>query len=746
MKLNKRIINPFSVAALTGICSVANAAFDDAGTDYTNALQQRHVWNEALEPVELVNSILCFSSQMLPTEFVNAGPYLVLADEAQCFDQEDNGQAGNNASNTPSYMEVIVNVTRDSDTTPLIINAWIPGMEAGEDEEAIKFKAVVSEGANGNNPFGQFTFNFEFFDSIDSTVPHGGGEVKTVDTNDDQIGFTFYESSERDGFQSEQSASVVMNSDRSSGTALTSSSWDNFGQAYGLTFNNENVLVQNGPSYDDLPFQDGDNSGSCLSRTDFDDAVWRYDLFDSQTGDQIEIDSGFSFRYDSDNDEQVDSYGHIGYWGVWTEEEGALNNGDIIESEDPVSGTVSQYTIVKAPGRLIKHSVETLPLTDVRGIELNYWDDNAIQSGFDSWIVNYLTVTEDGVNADGFYLVAGINWGDESGPERTDVTDSLINLSTNETVYLYSEQLGGDINYKAGDTDLTFFRQTIVNGSETGNDELLNTGSVTLHCFERCPIGTLSSNDLQNFDGVNSPYDASVNSVGSAIQYTFSDTGANMLTLVRNSNDEAVKFADGLTEESLANSPHQWGLRSGPMVTPDVAAAMSNPWDIFDPNIVTEYYVWEAGIHHWNQLATVKDVNDEIRSFDRPIQLSYRHSDASDRTGNAGDYDNALVMLNYGGNGDLWGIPHESDSSTEHGFPAFNIADGVVMGPNDEFVIKAREIEQTMADATGQCTDLVIDEPAVPVPTAVTGDADIGTMPIVTSAPKVIAGVLQVQE
>nr|WP_269808988.1 hypothetical protein [Enterovibrio nigricans] len=65
------------------------------------------------------------------------------------------------------------------------------------------------------------------------------------------------------------------------------------------------------------------------------------------------------------------------------------------------------------------------------------------------------------------------------------------------------------------------------------------------------------------------------------------------------------------------------------------------------------------------------------------------------------------------------------------------------MGSSSQYAIKAREIEQTMKSASGQCTSLTLADPAVDVPTSISGDADIGDMPIVLGDPSVIAGETQ---
>ena len=65
------------------------------------------------------------------------------------------------------------------------------------------------------------------------------------------------------------------------------------------------------------------------------------------------------------------------------------------------------------------------------------------------------------------------------------------------------------------------------------------------------------------------------------------------------------------------------------------------------------------------------------------------------------------------------------------------------MGNLNQYVIKATDIEYTMKNAAGECADLTLQDPAVPVPNAIQGNADIGQMPIVTEEPAVIGGITQ---
>ncbi|WP_375753553.1 hypothetical protein [Vibrio sp. HN007] len=730
MKLNKISI---AIALLTP--TLAIAAYNDPGTDYSNAKTNSHIWNAALEPIELVNSILCFTEQFNSTEFVNQGAYSVLADESACFDDEQDGSGGQSsgATNAPSYMKAIANVTRQDDFSPLNAHFWLPEMGSGSDEQAIKFKAEITGGVTTDNPFGEFQFNFDFFDNFTANNQRGGGEVKTVNTVPGSIGFTMYESSSHGGNTYEQSASVIMSSDRSSGIALTGVNRSGSGQtSYALAYNSTHVLVQSVNSgFSDLPYKSGNNTGQCLSRTSYDSFVHRYDLFNATTGAKVQINSGFPIKYDSNSDGNYDAYGHIGYWGVWTESEGALSNGDTVVKND--GGVETNYTYINAPGRLIKNTVKSLNLANARGVQFSYWDSAIFaDSNYDQWVVNYLTAADDSVGSDGFYKTGKLAWG-SNGPQITSQTPTQIVLAANESLYMYSEQLGGEVKYLDGQAALTYYEQSFINGSETGTGELLQSGSVTLTCYDNCPIGTLQLADLTNYSGSNSPFETTAG----PFTFTFATTGGNALTLVSATSSEPVRYDASLTQNNINSTPHSWGVRSGPMIL----GTVSNSYEIYDPSVVSEFYVWETGVQSWNQLSTVRDGSNNIASFEKPLQLVYQHSNANDRSGSAGAYDGQTYMINYGGNGDFWGIPSSNNGGQYR--PAFSLADGVLLGNSNQYVIKAIDVEQTMQTAAGQCGSLVISDPAVAVPTGVTGSADIGTMPTVSGDPSVIAGVTQ---
>ena len=754
-QLNKLMQTQTMLASVIALVSGSAFAIGDAPTDYSKAPQNYHVWNESLKPVDLVNNILCFTGQLKASEFINKGAYLALADESACFKDDNSNSAAAQSSgsaNTPSYTKIIVNATRASVNDPLIVKVWIPAMgHGGDEQQSIKFKSSISKGASAENPFGSFTFNYNFYETIDSTDAIGGGEIQTIDIPG-KIGFTFYEKeTEGQSRVSEKGASVVMSSDRSTGIAFTfnhqQEGQNEQGDYYGLAFNSSNVLTQKADTYELLPFNSHDASTgtqACLSRTDFNESVWRYNLFEASTGASVKINSGISFKYDSNHDNVPDSYGQVGYWGMWTEHGDNLADGTTVVAQNPDNNNQQgpSYTISKAPGRLIKNTVEQVAVSNIHGVQFNYFNPDAMQAGFQSWTVEYLTAAHDQVPNDGFYKTGGSGNGN-NGPTQTQLEQPIaITLNSHETLNMNSEQLGGPVKYQNGDSFITFAKQEFINGSETAEGQLLASGSIKLYCVDRCPVGTLGAQQLVNW---NAPYSNPIQSLDNAMSFTFSTGGDHALTLVRDSNSEAVRYADGLTSEALQanNSPYSWGFRSGALVTANVLATLTSPWDIYNPEKVTVFYEWETGLNSFNQMVTVKDANGAIQTFDKPIQFTYTHTNANDRSGDAGIYNGKLTLLNYGGNGQLGGIPSAQDNEGRYQ-ALFTIADGTLMGPDNKYIIKAQEIEGTMKATPGQCSNLQLATPAQPVPTGTTDNAsNIGDMPVVTSAPAVIAGVIQ---
>ena len=78
--------------------------------------------------------------------------------------------------------------------------------------------------------------------------------------------------------------------------------------------------------------------------------------------------------------------------------------------------------------------------------------------------------------------------------------------------------------------------------------------------------------------------------------------------------------------------------------------------------------------------------------------------------------------------------------------PAFAFKDGVEMGPNKEYIVKAIDMELKPNSASNQCSSLVLNKPASPLPSTVDGtpsNINNDTPTPESEAPAVIGGELQ---
>jgi hypothetical protein len=770
-----------TTAALTANLRAAliARAFNDSGTDYVNDEQNVHVWHPALEPVESVNSILCFIGQMQAEQMINQGNYIALIDDASCEkgsgDQGSSGNQSSGADQAPSFVEAIANVTQANSTSPMIISMWVPEMEmgdGGDSTKTIKARIEVTEGPSTNKPFGEFHMSFGMFDNSDGSSA-GGGELGTTTSSNGQLGLTLYESSQEnfdgDTFTFSQRASILTNAAQTAGVAVTQSSItgtnipeelaeDNFG--YALSYDSDHVLVNKADSFANLTANP--SSQACLNRNDFHEAVWRYNLYDAATGARVELNSGFPFRFESTVDSGTfDGRGHVGYWGVWAEGDASLANGQTIRKESfgDNAGTPEEYTVVTSPGKLIKQTVTALELTELTGIDFNY-HDNAL-GDYNQWVVNYLSASDTGANAGaGFYKVAGMTYGGENTPpQETSVTPVKITLDDEfSALQMWSQQLGGAVTWRNGAEEITYFAEEFVDGDETGMEELFAGGatSATLYCYDNCPKGTLELSELESFD---SPFDNPLrDSMGGAvtpIQYTFTRTGTNAFTLVKTTGSEPVVLADGITSDQLRETMHSWGIRSGNMVTAPLADAR----DIYNLPEDSVVYRWETGLDAWNKMTIIKQ-GDTAITFDKPLEFRYVHSANNDRSSLplvAGRFAGQTFLVNYGGPGQLWGIPSRAvgaEGETVSGdhfryYPAFNLKDGVQLSKGSaQYVVKAIDIEQKMVrDDLTDCSDLNFNGLIEP-PSALSSEynVDIGPVPTVDDAPAVIGGEVQSAE
>lgn len=715
---------PFVLPSDVDIITPYGSTFG-ANSDYVQDTARVWVYDSSMEALGTVNSILCQVGRTAYSEMVNEGVYEAQVDVEACEKANGNGDddTGQGSGGAASFSVFTAETTRLSNAAAQQTYFWVPGENPGE---YIYADLSLTEGASSTNPFGQFSMSFasaaNFADL--ATNPAFFGFLGTLDAASGMIGFQFYESSgditmaQAPNQRASRTQVVVeMTPDRTTGSAKISSQRreNNGGGDTGIQ--TEEFKVVFNPTH--LKRQEGVNPVATLSRTMFNNRVFRYGLYHNEgpdIGKRVALNSGFGFRT------MGGEFGYIGYWGMWTPDGVTVADGDTIFRNTYDGSVEPAFTVVTAPGRLIKNTRQQLDLTEISGRRFDWWD------GSDQYRIGYDT---------GIWYRYQI-WNAMNDEFDDIMTPTAIDLNaTGGFLGMWSPEFNGPVNFVDGNSYITFFEQEFVNGS---SDLLLGAsgGYVQLFGLANCLDAAINQTDLDNGD----VFLTDAPSVGSAHVYRF---GEDDLTLYYDVNGDLSSLGVVGPDPAITSTtgPFDWGMRSGPLVTS--TAGLTNVEDIWD---VTEYYVYETGFQDYNKLVSVKDANDAFVNFDRPIQFLYTHATANDRNGDA-TYDGRAYVLSYFGDGDLGGLPNEGvdldgDMSDDRYYPVFGLSDGVTVGPSTgtEYVVKALEIERTLSDDPGAAPGLDIttaDALVLPDDTLYTTPSN-EEKPTIQGAPRVIDG------
>ncbi|MFT4539158.1 MAG: hypothetical protein ACI841_002828 [Planctomycetota bacterium] len=722
------------VVASGGIAPGSNSFPADA--DYNTDDARAWVYDPSMEALDQVNNILCYMAMTAYDEMVNEDTYIAQIDDALCqtgegggAESSDSGQSS--GSNGEEFMYFTVNSTRENNKSAQINEIWVPEEDGFDGPQTIYVRMTIDEGATDENPTGDFNMSFAgAADYADLDEPIMSGAIASLDTTD-AMGYQFFETMgdldevhSPGDFSRETSLTVSMNEEQTDGSArIRVRERHNFGGDSGI--DTSEWLV----SFNETHFkrQQGEDDPVTLSRDEFNTTVWRYNLYyadGDDAGNRVDLNSGFPFVTEEGE------FGWAGYYGIWAPDHIDLPDGaTVFEQHFGDDSAGEAYTVVQAPGRLIKSERHQLDLDDLVGQSLQYWD---WQNG-EQYQVEFMSGA--------FYTVAmfdneTLEWTELETPEEIDAEASGGFLG------FWSDSLGGPVNWVDGDDFVTFFEESFVTGADAVFDDVVG-GELELFGFFEALNAELTAADVENGDifledswVVESPH-----------EYVFD---ANDLTLYFDENGDGssmlqVGLADGETPQG---GPYNWGMRSGPMVID--TSELNEVHEIWDIEV---YYSYETGHNPWNKFSALMDSTDTYVAFDAPLQFLYTHTEDTDRNEST-DYDGASFFFEYNGEGNLHGIPwvagdFEGADDFERWFPAFNIADGTVMGPNGtEFVIKAIEMEQTLAaDEDGSAGLSLSGATALTLPDDSLYEVpDIGEMPDVTDPPAVINGEVQVDE
>lgn len=639
-----------------------------ADSDYATDPARRHVWDVSTEPLEIINGILEQLSQTCADKLVNQGPYLALIEI-----QDDGGGSSSNqssAGNAVEYEPWIVDSTRASSSAPQFVRFWIEGEEELEQgspiESMIHALATMTAEPDAQNPFGQFSIDFAMTEGLLGAV-FQRGVLSAGPAAGGLAGFTFLVDADRQNGGGDIQIAVETNPARTAGRArVRMTDWETgVPMQFLLAFDRDHFARKVG------------NQVRGFDRDSYRVNTWGYNLYwaadgdGHSAGDRVELESGFPFTFTHQGSKQ---YGHVGYWGIWSPSEGLPAHGTVVTRETRDGSPGRHYTVVRAPGRLVHVQRVQVPIADLDGAEFEYWDWPAGD--------RYQAVYEhDELNGWGLFLKTAI-WVENTGSwDPIEPPDPILQLP-GEWLGLWSRTLGGSVSYVGGEASAQIQQESYASGDDSifgGND------SLALYGLTQCLKPALTAAQVEVGD------------------VWFADQLADSPKLYQFRRDTRTLMHGGarvglLPGEVPTTGPFTWGMRSGPLTTtPPEDLGIQSAWEMWG---LDDYYYWETGHNPWNQYATVRDGQGRLLTFDPPLGFVYRHEQQNDANGDAA-YAGQSFWLQYGGAGQLWGIPQgdvdvDGDLSPDRWLPLFSLADGTVVGASDEYVVKAIDSELTM--------------------------------------------------
>lgn len=748
------------VASAIALASSAHAA-PGSNSPYRTDAQSSHVEDATSSGIGQVNMIACIMHALSADALVNEGAYLALVDKNKCDSDKrsstSNAGSSDGAQAAASYITATVQSTRTSNSTPMITKAWLNIEEEGV-HQAIYVHISATEAPSSSNAYGIFRLDYCGKAEGMSGCPSRGYLEGAAD------GLNFYQL-DAGGNGDEITAMRLASASAAGGSGSLEHQGGQGSSAFLFAY--DSALFRRADANDDQCFtRDASDPDTGLS-------VWRYGLYDATSGERVTRNSGFPIEITSGN---TTYHGYLGYYGLSLppEANSALQNGDTVQKVD-YSGsngaTRTDYTVLKSEGKLTKYTRLTRTLKSMDEIRFTSFFGFDAASSFAGAQPNtqYELYWDD---ARSTFVASGKMTCDQNGcqnealPTDEDVSTSYV--TSHGGIQGYSQSLGGqlfiDLQGVSGTPDsasvqVAFRSQDLVYPSDL---------PAQLYCVQNCPTAASLTAYFSAAagQGPTSPYAAnSYNNfqptpANSVVTYT---TDAATITL-RDSAGDPVTFANG---ELLAeHQEYQNGVRTGRLFTQLQDAecdAGSGTYCEYKVNNAEVYYQWETGANNWNQFAAVKDSSNAIVAFDAPLQLAYTVPSGAAY----GQYAGKSIVLQYGGFGDLWGLPGNCVSRTTNAavncntqdaryVPSFAIPDDEVKGvvtstdEQSQYLVKWLDREIRFAQKPlSTCSAAGLTLPAnVVLPTAAAlkdptdsaSDVYIGTQPTVTAAPRVIHG------
>jgi hypothetical protein len=647
MNLNRAISVPFFVLA----AATASAAPPATSPYFTDA-QASHVEDATSESIGQVNMITCVIHSMRPDALVNQGAYVALIDKNKCDAAKQSSTANSSdssgASQAPEYMTAVVNSTRASNTAPMLVSAWISINQEGTPVTVFAHLSATAA-PTSTDPYGAFRLDYC------GKAASGGSSCMMNGYMQAGNGALSYYEIDGGGGGSEVTALALSSVGTTSGSGSVS---------VNRSFNSNTDTSVFDFAYNPNYFLRSDgNSNMCFSRDANDPdagiSVWRYGLYDAVTGERLTRKSGFPIQYSSGG---ATYQGYVGYYGL-SSQPGAPEpaDGSTVAKIDYQSGsaTTASYTVVSKGGRLTRFRRQNTTLKLIDQIHFNTFVGNATGSGLSDSNTQYEMYWDEGSSK--FVTVGKMQCG-PSGCQTTPLNpavsvDPSFWSDGNMGIQGWSQSLGGDlfvdltnVGTSVDATAVAYHVQDLVYPDDSSLP-------AALYCVNNCPIASTLHDYLVQGTATSPFIPTTYNSwqpTTAPIPYSLS---GNVLV---NGADPVVDTASADYQNSQM---YQNGVMSGRLVASLEDAQCGTDqnghpqycdWKISSADV---YYQWQTGPNSWDHFTAVKDSGGNFVPFDAPLNVSFKVPANLSGSSPYGNYANTNLILQYGGFGDLWGIP-----------------------------------------------------------------------------------------
>ncbi|HKK13041.1 MAG TPA: hypothetical protein VKA14_00080 [Gammaproteobacteria bacterium] len=730
---------------LAGIAPVAAWAAPSSTSPYVTDPQSTWVHDATSDGIANVNMVLCIMHSLRPEAMVNKGPYVALVDKSKCDSSSQastsNSTAGaSGATSAPDYMNAVVNVTRASNSDPMVGTVWMSMTDHGMQFE-IYVHLTATQSPSEAPPYG--TFRVDYI----SKLPNGStGFNGFIDAAGADV--TYFETGQ---FASDTALAMTATS-----TTAGSGSLKQGAKTFNFAYDGSEV------NYPAGAFRRYDGTADvCFDRSEAaaEKSVWRYGTYKASDGSRLDqAHPGFPVTVSYNGNSY---YGYAGYWGINFQglDLNALADGPVSGAtvKDQRPGNTTTYNLSKVSGKLTKWTRNQQTLADMDGVPFFAWadltgvtSDTANVTGSENWEMHW-------DNTQGQFVVTGKQTCGGSGCVVTTLNNpATVNSGTFSTVPLsgWSDAFGGNIDIPAtsaahaGTDNLYYYSQSQVVPGSTGAPS-------ALYCVNNCPTATSINNFVNS--GAASPYDANTadqwdGSGTTSITYSFDSGG------LKQSSTPMV-----VTDTNVLNNEFQFGVSTGRLFDSALpTSSCPNGGNVCEPSNPAVYYTWQTGADQWTQSMWLTRTSDgSLVSFDPPQDITYTVPSGSAY----GTWAGKTIHLQFDGFGNLGGIPGHCVSGVDNSptdcananaryVPAFALPDGATMtlsGSGTSLIVKALDAELRLKQVSCLNTNLPQPTTNVTLPTVAdvhdpssSADSDyIGTKPTVTDPPKVISGVIQ---